>query len=66
MVPAGPPDTPNPVTTDIDNIYVRFSWAAPEANGAQITGYTLSILKADGFTLAESPSCDSIAHPLIV
>ena len=58
MVPAGPPDTPDPVSTEIDNIYVRFTWTKPAENGAEITSYSLSILKADGFTLAKTTSCD--------
>ena len=64
--PAGPPDPPAPVVTSIDNIYVRFSWSEPANNGAEITGYYLWILKADGFTLLQSESCDSSADPLIV
>lgn len=66
VVPAGPPDTPASVSTVIDNIYVRFSWTEPETNGADITAYKVWILKADGFTLAESTSCDSTFDPLIV
>ena len=65
MVPAGPPSTPDPVMTAIDNVYVRFSWSEPASNGATITAYTLYILKADGFTLAESISCDGATDPLI-
>ena len=64
--PAGPPGTPDPVTTEIDNIYVRFSWEEPETNGAEIISYSLSILKADGFTLAATSSCDGENDPLIV
>ena len=65
MVPAGKPATPDPITTVIDNVYVRFSWDEPAINGAAITAYNLYILKADGFTLAETVSCDSTTDPLI-
>ena len=66
VIPAGPPNAPDPVSTEIDNIYVRFTWDEPENNGADITSYTLSILKADGFTLAVSSSCNGSIDPLIV
>ena len=65
-MPAGPPSTPDPVITAIDNVYVRFSWTAPASNGADITAYYLWILKADGFTLAKSDSCDHVSDPLII
>ena len=66
MIPAGAPEKPDPVTTVIDNVYVRFSWTAPESNGANIDAYNLWILKADGFTLAQSESCDGTSDPLVV
>jgi hypothetical protein len=66
MIPAGPPSTPDPVTATIDNVYVRFSWAAPASNGAAISNYFLWILKIDGFSLAKSASCDTSVDPLIV
>lgn len=66
MVPAGVPDIPSPVSTAIDNVYVRFSWDEPATNGAEIIAYRLWILSADGFTLAESPSCDGLNDPLVV
>ena len=60
------PDATDPVVTVIDNVYVRFSWNLPANNGSPVTAYNLYILKEDGFSLAESTSCDSSADPLIV
>jgi hypothetical protein len=56
-VPASPPSKPDPVTTVIDNIYVRISWSEPANNGVSIESYRVMILKEDSLTLEESTSC---------
>ena len=66
MTPAGRPSTPDPVNTEIDNVYVRFSWTKPAENGATITGYRLWILKEDGFSLQETSSCNGVTDETIV
>lgn len=57
-IPASPPDQPDAVTTEIDNIYVKITWTQPPTNGADIDAYTVIIASGDGLTWAEASTCD--------
>jgi hypothetical protein len=46
-IPCTTPAKMSPVTMTIENIYVKISWIAPSANGAQITNYRVLILAND-------------------
>lgn len=43
ILTAQPPDTPDPPQTEIHDIYVKVSWAAPFENYRPITSYTVYI-----------------------
>jgi hypothetical protein len=65
VIPSTVPSLMPPVTTAVNNIYVKFSWTAPFSNGADITAYNIEILKSDGITFESTTSCDG-SDPLIV
>lgn len=54
------PDTMDAITFAIqDSVKVRFTWAAPDANGASITRYTILIRQSDDSTFTEdTTNCD--------
>lgn len=47
----------DPITTEIDNVYVKISWTAPDDNGAYITAYRIQLLASDSLTWYESEYC---------
>lgn len=49
----------DPVSSVIENIYVKISWAIPDNNGAQILTYRVLLLASDTITWLESEYCQS-------
>jgi hypothetical protein len=49
----------SPVRTEVDNIYVKISFDAPDNQGAEITEYRVLILSNDMLTWRESTFCVS-------
>jgi hypothetical protein len=58
-VPAAVPVQMSPVRTEVDNIYVKISFDAPDNQGAEITAYRVLILSNDMLTWRESAFCVS-------
>jgi hypothetical protein len=47
----------DPVTSVIENIYVKISWLAPDNNGSEILTYRVLLLASDTITWLESEYC---------
>jgi len=54
-----------PVTTSIQNIYVKIAWIPQSNNGAAITAYRVLILSGDSIQWFESVTCQSSDTTLV-
>ena len=66
MIPSSPPAQLQPVTTSIQNIYVKIAWTPLSNNGAAITYYRVLILAGDSIQWFESQSCLSTDTSLVL
>jgi len=48
----GIPDKPIPVTTVMNNVFVRISWTDPDYNYEAIDSYDIRIGQSDGLTFS--------------
>lgn len=63
--PSWIPSQMDEAVSSIENIYVKVSWDAPQANGAEITAYKVLVLASDNLSWLESDNCHS-TDPLLV
>jgi hypothetical protein len=62
----GWPDKPDPVTTVINNVYVRITWVDPSNNYESIDKYDIRIRESDGVTFIQQLQyCDG-TNPLVI
>jgi hypothetical protein len=65
-VPMNTPAQMSAASTEIDNVYVKVKWEAPDDRGSEITAYRVKVLASDGLTLIESDLCHNSDASLVV
>lgn len=65
-VPMNTPAQMSAASTEIDNVYVKVKWEAPDDRGSEITAYRVKVLASDGLTLIESDLCHNSDSSLVV
>lgn len=55
-----------PVTTTMNDKYLRVSWLAPNNNGASITAYQIKFIAKDGTAKVELADCNGMDSLIVL